>query len=157
LSQARDADIGACGADLQRGETERSLDWTAADVDMLDTAERQRFDSVSDYAAAQRQIVFAELIGEPPYFQNSDDGHQQEQQEYGTANQEWRNFPIGLYRKHHGADTSDRGRQCNASQANSQVAGVDGHECFVVEPREVIGRDWFVAEQIGHACFLATA
>jgi hypothetical protein len=78
LSQAGDADIGACGADLQRGETERSLDWAAADVDMLDAAEWQRCDSVSDHAAAQRQIVFAELIGKPSYFQHSDDGHQQE-------------------------------------------------------------------------------
>ena len=32
----------------------------------------------------------------------------------------------------------------------------DGYECVVSESGELIGRDRLVAEQIGHACFLAT-
>jgi hypothetical protein len=123
---------------------------------MLDAAEWKRLDSVRNHAAAQRQIVLPELIGEPPHSEHSDGGHQREQQENDTADQQWRNLPIGLSRNDHGADGDDGGHQCDASQGDSQVAGIDRHECLVVEPREMIGWNRFVAERIGHACFLAT-
>lgn len=156
LSQAGDADVGACCADLQCGKAQRSLDRTAVNVDMLDAAEWKRLDSVGNHAAAQRQVVFPELIGKSPHFEYSDGGHQRKQQENDAADQQWRNLLIGLSRNDHGADGDDGGCQCYASQADPQVAGIDGHECFVVEPREVIGWYRFVAERIGHACFLAT-
>ena len=77
---------------------------------MLDAAKRKRLDSVRDHAAAQRQIVFAELIGEPPYFEHSDEGHQREQHQNNSANQEWDYLPVGLDRNHHGATSYDGGR-----------------------------------------------
>ena len=100
--------------------------------------------------------MFAELIGEPTHFERAHDGHHPEQQQNTTADQEWYNLLIGLHRNDDGANGNGGGRQCNAGQADAEIAGVDGHECVVVESRKVIGRDRFVAERIGHACFLAT-
>ena len=156
LGQAGDADVGACRAHLQGGEAQRSLDRAAVDVDMLDTAERQRLDPMGHHAAAQRQIVLAELIRESPHLQHAEYSDQREQQKDTTADQQRQKRLTGPRGDHDGADGDDGGRQCNAGQAHSEVAGVDGHECVIGEPREVIGRDRFVAERIGHACFLAT-
>ena len=154
--QAGDADVGTGRTHLERGEAQRPLDRAAVDIDVLDAAERQRLDPVGDHTAAQRQVVLAKLIGEPSHFQHSANGGHHEQEQDTSADQQRHDLLIDLHRDDDGGDGDGDGRQGNARQADPQVAGVDGHECVIAESREVIGRDRFVAERIGHTCFLAT-